>query len=258
MKITDTIISIPPYISTSWTNVQALHVEDTEESDQKVLVVMLKDGNKVEVPELDSLLIDEIFDKHALYLENQAEAEAESQHFNEEMQSKINNIFSSFPEGQATPDQLYKMGGAPLSFNIDDKEALEQMGAMMRHNPDQSDSPPLPQDVLDKIAAIAHIVTPEDLAGMPEPVEDCNCMHCQIMRAIRQEDQAEDHQISEEPVSDEDLKFREWDIDQINDKLYKVTNPLDPNEQYQVYLGDPIGCTCGKPHCEHLKAVLES
>ncbi|NGX33463.1 MAG: hypothetical protein K1060chlam4_01531, partial [Candidatus Anoxychlamydiales bacterium] len=40
--------------------------------------------------------------------------------------------------------------------------------------------------------------------------------------------------------------------------LYRVTNPLDENEHYSVFLKDPIGCTCGKKNCEHVKAVLNS
>ncbi|MGH2612567.1 MAG: hypothetical protein ACRDFB_05905, partial [Rhabdochlamydiaceae bacterium] len=62
----------------------------------------------------------------------------------------------------------------------------------------------------------------------------------------------------EEEVSDEDLKFRTWDIKQENDKLYSVTNPLDKKEHYNVFLGKPLGCTCGNKNCEHIQAVLKS
>ena len=61
-----------------------------------------------------------------------------------------------------------------------------------------------------------------------------------------------------EEVTDEDLKFRTWDIKQPGKKLYLVTNPLDNNENYNVFLGKPVGCTCGQKYCEHIKAVLNS
>jgi hypothetical protein len=79
-------------------------------------------------------------------------------------------------------------------------------------------------------------------------------MHCQIAKALHGELPEE----QEEEVTDEDLKFRLWDIDQTGDKLYVVTNPLDSKEYYNVFLGDPIGCTCGEKNCEHIRAVLNS
>jgi hypothetical protein len=61
-----------------------------------------------------------------------------------------------------------------------------------------------------------------------------------------------------EEVSDEDLKFRDWEIKQTAEQLYTVTNPLDANEHYNVFLGSPLGCTCGDKNCEHIRAVLTS
>ena len=62
----------------------------------------------------------------------------------------------------------------------------------------------------------------------------------------------------EEIVSDEELRFKTWEISQTNDKLYLVSNPIDANEHYSVYLGEPVGCTCGEKHCDHIRAVLSS
>ena len=62
----------------------------------------------------------------------------------------------------------------------------------------------------------------------------------------------------EEEITEDDLKFRNWDIRQTADKLYAVTNPLDENEHYSVFLGTPLGCTCGEKNCEHIRAVLNS
>jgi hypothetical protein len=61
-----------------------------------------------------------------------------------------------------------------------------------------------------------------------------------------------------EEISDDDLKFRDWEIAQTEANLYSVTNPLDPSEHYSVFLGEPLGCTCGSKNCEHIKAVLKS
>ena len=58
--------------------------------------------------------------------------------------------------------------------------------------------------------------------------------------------------------SEDDLKFRDWDIEQKSEELYEVTNPIDQNEHYQVFLGNPVGCTCGKKNCEHIRTVLNS
>jgi len=62
----------------------------------------------------------------------------------------------------------------------------------------------------------------------------------------------------EEEVSDEDLTFQDWEVKQEGDKLYLVTNPLDRDERYRVFLGKPLGCTCGKTNCEHIRMVLSS
>ena len=43
---------------------------------------------------------------------------------------------------------------------------------------------------------------------------------------------------------------------QTDEKMFTVTNRLDKNEKFNVYLGKPIGCTCGKEGCEHILAVL--
>ena len=44
----------------------------------------------------------------------------------------------------------------------------------------------------------------------------------------------------------------------MNDKLFTVINKLDQQEKYNVFLGEPVGCTCGKQGCEHMLAVLKS
>ena len=79
--------------------------------------------------------------------------------------------------------------------------------------------------------------------SIPKAEPHCNCTYCQIARAI----QAGSLELGEhdevEEVSEEDLKFRDWDIEQKSEEIYEVTNPIDQNEHYQVFLGNPVGCT---------------
>ena len=101
---------------------------------------------------------------------------------------------------------------------------------------------------------------------MPQAEAQCNCMYCQINRILRKtafhgKEVLPDHPLvggEEDQVTENDLHFQQWDIKLVKEKMYSVTNKLDPTEQYTVHLGEPIGCTCGKANCEHIVAVLRS
>jgi hypothetical protein len=88
-------------------------------------------------------------------------------------------------------------------------------------------------------------------------VPHCNCFHCQIARVLKP-NKEDTQQNEEQEISAEDLQFEQWIITHTGDQLYSVINKLDDSEQYNVYLGEPIGCTCGQTGCEHLLAVLKS
>lgn len=223
MKITDKILSIPPYISTSWKNIVSLQVE--ARTFGHVLVIELVTGSKVEVPNLDRQVIEKVFSYHANVVEQEG----------------------------LEKNTAVMTAAIPFPFPFPN---FENLGSMIQHNEEQKDSPPLPADMLEKIAAMTKDLVPEDSAVMQQPVEGCNCPHCQIVRAVTHKPQ--ETPAIEEVVSDEDLKFRTWDIHQEGEKLYTVKNPLDPQEQYRVFLGDPLGCSCGSKNCEHLQAVLKS
>ena len=226
MKINNQVLSIPPYISTSWKNISSILVNQDGN-----LVILLHSGAKIIIPNLDKSLINVIFDAHAKHLE-------------EEEKKKE----------PLAPNNLSM--GLPLKIGAD---GIESIGAAMQHNPSQADAPDLPEDVLNKIASISKIMGVEDPQMMPKPEPHCNCVHCQIARAIRGEKKEdEDNDDLEEEVTDEDLKFKTWDIEQTGEMLYILTNPLDKNEKYTVYLGEPLGCTCGEKNCEHIRAVLNS
>jgi hypothetical protein len=223
MKITTTILSIPPYISTTWKNISSLHIR--EEKGAFTLVVILQNRVQVEVPGLDKGTIDSVFEAHAHYAE------------------------------ESTPKIPTPLDG-PFSFSLPMKAdgPIETLGYGMQHNQEQANLPPIPPEVLKKITMIARAFGLDDASALPKAEPHCNCVYCQVARSLQGDAQEE----PVEEVTAEDLSFRNWDIKQSGDNLYTVTNPLDPNEHYSVFLGTPLGCTCGLKNCEHIRAVLNT
>lgn len=238
MRIDEKILSIPPYISTQWSQIRALYVKGN------LLVITLHDGDNVNIPGLSQEVMEKIFLAHSLYLEQ----EISSSH-----------SASSIAQIKLTPPLNFLQSATevdnPLRFAFGNPEGS---GIAMQHNPAQANAPDLPQEVLNKVSAIAKIVTPEDLNALPKAEPHCNCVHCQIARAIHRGLKQTADEENEEKVADEELQFQQWDITQAGDKLFNVINRLDKEEQYRVFLGNSIGCTCGKEGCEHIIAVLKS
>jgi hypothetical protein len=219
MKITNKMLYIPPYISASWENIESIYMQET------VLVITLKNGPSVEIPNLEGNLIQIIFENHAKFIEEK---------------------------------NLPKKGsigfGIPL---ISDGNNFDPLASTMQHNPQQANMPLIPQDILKKIASISKIISDDAPFELLKPEDNCNCLHCQIARALQLANGISPENLDEE-VKDDELKFRTWDIKEMGEKFYIITKPLDSNEQYSVYLGSPTGCTCGQNNCEHIKAVLKS
>lgn len=235
VKINEKLICIPPYISTTWDRVAFLQTEHGYEANL-TLVLNLIDGNIIKIPNLDSSIIDIAFAAHLKHLERGIEVKT------------VGN----------QPPSIEQLGGIPIRFGITNfPGGLEALESTFQHNPAQSGAPDLPKEVLDKIVGITKLMTNGDVNGIPKPEPHCNCMHCQIARVIH-EISNEENPVIEDPVSDDDLKFHNWNIAKSGEKLYTVSNPLDPKEHYSVYLGSPVGCTCGQPNCEHILAVLYS
>lgn len=240
MKINSKVLSIPPFLSTSWKNVYSIQMEGLEHDDP-FLVIFLTNGIRVELPPLDTVTIEAIFVTHAKYIE--------------ELPSKV----SSLSQNNARNNEpLLSLGIPPIKLG---SLGIEHFGAAMQHNPNETNSPDIPQEIKDKISAISKVMGIEDPEMLPKAEPHCNCTHCQIARAIRNEKEEFKEKLSEEieeEVTSEDLRFHLWDISQTNEKLYVVSNPLDAQENYNVFLGDPVGCTCGQKNCEHIRAVLNS
>ncbi|MEM7174521.1 MAG: hypothetical protein AAF443_01130 [Chlamydiota bacterium] len=240
-KINRKILSLPPYLSTSWKNISLLHMK--EEGSISILVVTLQSGSTIEIPNLDAETIKEVFLAHSQFLE---QATTESREPTPAASPQKGNIALSL--------------GVPFPFN--GIEGMENFSSFLQHNPAQANTPDLPPEVIEKIQAITKAMGLNlEQVTFPKGEPHCNCMYCQIARAIYNEsDQigSSEQDEGEEEVSSEDLAFRSWDIKKAGEKQYLVTNPLDQSEHYQVYLGSPIGCTCGQKNCEHIRVVLSS
>jgi hypothetical protein len=242
IRINSHILSIPPYISTSWSSIASLHVE--QQAANLVLVVTLLNGNCIEIPHLEGSLLETIFSAHAKFLEQD--------------QPAAQNSFPPKSLMQTSDIAQHLMSiELPSKSNLE----LEQIGGALQHNPEQADSPDLPSDLIHKIAQLSQAIGIDDPNALPQPEPHCNCMHCQIAKAMQKainKVTEQEPEVSEEIVTDEDLTFRSWDIAQKDKQLFIVSNPIELKEQYTVFLGEPMGCTCGEKHCEHIRAVLHS
>lgn len=239
MKINNKVLSIPPYISTSWDRILSLHLQGN------VLVIALSHGETVSIPALPSETLDVIFALHATYLE--------------EEKPKPQSIVSHAglpPFLQASMFAAEQGPESPIRFGL---TSLDGLTSVMQHDPSQSNAPDLPNEIIEKISAVANIVAPDEMGAVLPAKSDCNCPHCQITRAITgQTKHADSQQHEEESITASDLHFEEWTIVETSPKLYTVTNKLDLTERYSVFLGNPVGCTCGQEGCEHILAVLKS
>lgn len=235
IKITDKFISIPPYLSASWAAIAHIRMVGDR------LIFTMKDGESISIPGFPDALIKQVFENHIRYLEGDMVRGAKKE---------MPVHFRFLPEGMAMPPELLKMG----------LQAGPEIMNMMQHNGEQKNLPDLPPDVVDKISKILKIVVlpGSDPEMLPKPEPHCNCPYCQIARALYDVKKEESPKLSEEIVSEEELTFSQFDIHASGEKLYTVTDKLFPAERFTVYLGDPVGCTCGKPGCEHIVAVLKS
>jgi molybdopterin-guanine dinucleotide biosynthesis protein A len=230
IKITDKILSIAPYLSTCWSRIATLHMKGS------VLVVSLNDGDVINIPNLPNESIEQIFTQHAAYFDN-------------EKLKPIRNMINENSLQDLMNDE------ADSSFRLA-FGSIDGLSTALQHNSSQSDAPNLPHEMLEKISAIAKIMGTSEEISLPQAEPHCNCFHCQIARTLNPESHSPIEQV--EDISDDELQFQDWKISQIGDQLFSVTNRLNEHEKYNVYLGTPIGCTCGQQGCEHILAVLKS
>lgn len=210
------------------------------------MIVTLVDGTSVSIPDLTEQEIERIYTMHAAFLEREENQEEKSQG------TPFDSILSGLGGSSNTPFSM--------SFGLSDG-----ISTAMQHNPTQSEMPELPPEILEKVSTLSKIVSPDEIAAMPDPIEGCNCLYCQVTRTIKRENapQFEEgpgpiDELIDDDIPEEELKFDQWMIEEVEDNLYVVKNKLDPHEEYRVFLGEPCGCTCGEKHCEHIVAVLKS
>lgn len=256
MKVNNKILSIPPYISTSWKHVASLYTRNNS------LFVHLTDNSTIEIPNLDDATVNNIFNIHSLTIERP---------FPPQSQGMVGFTSADPKAGQMLMSQLMSnpqgMSSIEMPFRLNLSGDPEDLNAssIFQHNAAQKATPDIPDEILMKIISITKIVAPEEvISTFPKPEPHCNCVHCQIGRTIhptKEEDKIPSLEatpvVEEEAVTDEELLFPSWRIARAGEQLYTVTNP-DSGEVYNVHLGTPVGCTCGQTNCEHIIAVLRS
>lgn len=240
IKITSQILSIPPYLSTRWDYIQSIRVQE------KALLISLQSGPPCSIPGLTEEEISQIFSSFALYAQPTKEEHKVDDTFKKDISQLVEGVKKGFAEFLHI---LAKSGGQSAGF----AKALE-------HDPSNANLPPLPPEAIGRVEMLLQIVPEEDILAMPEPVAHCNCMYCQVQRLLRNALAEKKGHIENEgePVDESELKFNEWIVEPLEDKMYSVRNKLNPQEEYKVFLGEPLGCTCGKANCEHIIAVLRS
>lgn len=239
--INDKLISIPPYISTSWGNVAALHMRDSD------LVITLKEGPEVAIPLLPPSTITDIFRAHAQYLQ----FETQLSQMGRELRTNpmVTKSLAALTDPSMANEQIFRIGFG----------SMEEMGQAMQHNVEQKNMPNLPKEILEKIASVIKVIAPQDEDALPKAEPHCNCIHCQIARTLSEDESPQpEAKVEEAQVLDEELSFSQYEISPAGENLYFVKDKLSPYERYTVHLGDPVGCTCGKSGCEHIVAVLKS
>jgi hypothetical protein len=228
MIINDKILSLPPYLSTSWKNVISVQVQPRPFGHS--LIIELVTGNRVEIPNVEQSIIEKVFFNHTRALDQE---------------NKLSE---------------HRLITAAIPFNFPEVEGMMSvLGSFMSHNIEQKNTPPLPAEILDKLKSVLKGLQSENDALLHAFEPGCNCPYCQVMRAASDTEINSANSTSEEEVvSEKDLSFKTWDIKAEGNKIYTVTNPLDNKEYYTVFLGHPLGCTCGSKGCEHINAVLKS
>lgn len=245
MKFNTKYLSIPPYISTSWENIKSLQMSGNQ------LLITLSDSSLVRIPDLNMEEIQQLFTIHSTYLEL-------AEPFQNSRSLENKGLFSGISSEILKNDLPFKVG-----FGASDGAGF----GMFQHSSDYASAPDMPQEFLCKIEEIAKILSPEALSGIPKAEPHCNCPHCQVARTIYRVYEGNQESSDSNPnscqeeieVSDSDLQFAQWEVIETGEKfLFNVVNKLDKTECYGVYLGSPVGCTCGRQGCEHLLVVLRN
>lgn len=255
MKINQKMLNIPPYISTSWKNITALYVDSPQ--NKPILNITLLNGTCIQIPDLQACILEAVFSMHSQYLEQESKSHKEKTTLSQGFLGMIPGIeFVNSSELLEDPASLQNLTTFLKTLGASFKGVLPGIDFLLQHSSQLAETPALSTDLLEHIFSFLKSLDDNSMLNglLTKPEHPhCNCPYCQISRF------AQNKELEElEEVSDKDLKFKTWDIQQTGDKLFAVTNPFDANEKYSVYIGDPLGCTCGEMRCKHIHAVLST
>lgn len=254
--INKNILFIPPYISTTWHNVQTIQVK--ENAQKPLLIIYLKTGEHISIPQLNKETRSKIFHMHAYFLSqhalNQVNSEKKRENRRREKRESTHLISVNIPCLQSGCSQSPQMLEFLLPImGLGNFEANH----FCQHNAQLAEAPTLPKDLLQMIFLLAKEFSCQIQFVTPNPRKRCHCFYCQISRSILYGMYAAEEE-KEERVKDEDLCFREWNIYPLTETLFRVQKASSLSEKYMVSLSKPVQCSCQQPDCEHIKMVLRS
>jgi hypothetical protein len=186
------------------------------------LEIAMHSGEKISLPPLSAEETDRIFQAYASHLEKTAAPDA-------------------------TP---VKRELPPHPFGMDFPKIL---AFPLQHSPTGQEDPGFTEEMIQQIAEIAKNVIPKEHLESFKAEPGCHCTYCEIARAAKDD---ETETLDSAPLTD--LPPLEWVVTPMGNKLYNVSHINNPQENYRVHLGTPIGCTCGQTHCPHILSVLKS
>jgi hypothetical protein len=181
--------------------------------------IALNNGSCVLLPDISPDQTDAIFQCHKRYLSKKISTEG--------------RVIQKFGMGLEIPGS----GAIPL-----------------QHNPLEAGGSHLPEEFIEKLAEITKATLPKEILSDFTPEPHCHCTFCEIARAANPGVE----ELVEIATPKEETIANRWIVQQVSEKLYTVSSSEDPAESYSVFLGQPIGCTCGKADCVHIISVLKS
>jgi hypothetical protein len=240
MKITDRYLSIFPNLCVAWDQIISLQGSHID-GDKIELLVTVIPNQPIKLPILSIIAAEKIFEAYQGFQDKK-----------DHVRIKIRQIPLNFDVNNSLGVQL-----PPLLFQGQSNflNAIEQLSTSLKHNPQMSDLPDLPSELLEKISHAFKDLQlaneAEENAPLMQPYPDCKCLHCQIARSL-QNGQLNSEQHS--PISHENL----WHVHAISKDEYFVSHTQNDGESHKVYLKPQVSCTCQQSGCAHIEAVLRS
>lgn len=236
MKINSNVISIPPYITTSWENVNVINVE-IDKDKKKILIISLESGDQIKIPELSDEDIHNVTSSFESFIEKTSNEQNFVDH--NSMISGLTEVFQQFindgKTSQATMSQSPGIGVVKVPLG---------------HSALHSNMPIFdPESLRNIIKTIKAIGEGRNLFEKGEYQECCNCIYCQACKFLQEEK-------TENELKEENLEFASsWNVEEVNSNEYLVSNK-ENNSTFNVKLEPSVACSCGSNKCEHIRIVL--